>query len=210
MKIIYLLKTYKKLILGTGCLVSALILINFNVFYQTGYGYAEFCWQVQNSKNLDKPTDFKEVMQQAKFAMKAKQCEVLPQKALYGRGYVVAGNPEYAVTPELQLIQKSCPNGFNELPWGGIEYWVISEAVNNNKLNFLDKFIPANITIQRLIDNKWGDCPTAREKAGIPKLVEKNAGAWEFESECIPCKAEREAAEIIKKSSSLLDYLKKN
>lgn len=195
MKIIYLLKQYKKSVLVTMFLALLLALVNFNMFYLTGYGYAEYCWNIQNSKGSEKPKDFKEVMQQAREHTKSKQCESIPNRAMFGRGYITAGKPEYAVTPELKEIQKVCPNAWNELPFMGLQYWVTAEISKGDSLTFLDRFLPANFMIERMIDKRWGKCPSVREKVGIPKLIEKLEGEWEFESECIPCKAERVAAE---------------
>jgi hypothetical protein len=207
MKIIYLLKNHKKTVLVTVFTALLLVLINFNVFYLTGYGYAEYCWNIQQNKDASNPKDFKELMQRAKEQMKSKQCELIPQRAMFGRGYVTAGNPEYAVTPELKELQKACPNSWNELPAFGLQYWVTQEVAKGD-ISFMDRFLPANFMIERMIDKRWSQCPSVRAKVGIPKLIEKSEGEWEFEKECIPCKAEREAAE--QKKLPWNQYLKTN
>lgn len=195
MKLIPLVKTYKKPILVVSFISSLLVLINFNILYMTGYGYAEYCWSAQQKQKTDTPKDFREVIRQAKEQIKAKQCDLIADRALFGRGYIMAGNPQYAVTPELKAIQEACPNAWNEIPALGFRYWVINQVIEGNSLSLVDRFLPANMMIERMIDKQWGNCPSVREKVGIPKLIEKSEGQWEFETECVPCKAEKAASE---------------
>jgi hypothetical protein len=183
-------------------LLAVLSLIYFNFFYLTGYGYAELCWKATQVKSSEKSTDFKDVITRAKFNEQSKQCELIANRAMFGRGYVIAGNPDYAVTTELKEIQKYCPKGFNELPFLGLHYWVIKQVEAGQSLEILDRFLPARFFIERMIDKKWGQCPEVRAKVGIPHLVESSDGTWIFESECIPCKAEIKAAEDINNRAS--------
>lgn len=180
-----------------------LTLAYFNVFYLTGYNYAELCWEATQIKSPETPKDFKDVMEKAKFNDRTKQCELIANKAMFGRGYVTAGNPDYAVTPELKEIQKYCPNSFNQLPIFGLHYWVVGQLGSGDNLTIFDRFLPARFFIERMIDKKWGQCPQIRSKVGIPRLIEQVDGKWAFESECIPCKAEVEAANAQKQASAI-------
>jgi hypothetical protein len=192
MKAIY---SKQKYILFAAVSCIFLALVYFNALYLTGYGYAELCWEATQIKSPETSKDFKDVMAKAKFNDRAKQCELIANKAMFGRGYVTAGNPDYAVTPELKEIQKYCPNSFNQLPIFGLHYWVVAQLENGDNLTIFDRLLPARFFIERMIDKKWGQCPEVRAKVGVPRLVEQPDGTWAFESECIPCKAELKAAE---------------
>jgi hypothetical protein len=55
-----------------------------------------------------------------------------------------------------------------------------------------DRFLPARATIVRVFTAKWPNCAKTATANGFPKLVKRNS-TWEFDTECTPCMAEKQA-----------------
>jgi hypothetical protein len=154
------------------------------LFYQTGAQYYDVCWRKlhANGKEPDSP----------ELAAKWASCESTTDEAFYGAGYIFAGNPQYAVTPQLKAVQGACPNAYTEVPIGGMWIEVVNMIEGSGGARTEDKFASAKSTVLRVLGTKWSSCPSVARQNGFPPLVKVNED-WTFAGPCIPCKAEEAA-----------------
>jgi hypothetical protein len=121
----------------------------------------------------------------------------------------MTGNPENAVTQKIKDVYKSCPSAWSDLAVGYGEYGLAVDMIEKRGgSRFIDSFIPPHSLIQLVYLDRWPDCSKKRAEAGYPRLVKRPSGVWEFESDCEPCRLERDAAEQRNKPFSLEDHLR--
>lgn len=166
-----------------GAAVLAALAYN-GIFYQTGKQWYDTCWSAKHSKDGPKSADE---------AAAWGKCEYVARKALFDKGFIFSGNPDNAVTPALKEVVESCPSNYSDIPLSGVDTLAIDLIEQQGGASFWDKFLPANNLINHVFLAKWPNCPVTRSKWGFPKIVEKN-GSFDWESECKPCEAERNAA----------------
>jgi hypothetical protein len=153
-------------------------------FYQTGAQFYSSCWQRMhaNGREANSPR------QAAEWAT----CDETAKTAVYRHGFVFAGNPDYAVTPQLKAVRAACPSSYGDVPVTGIWALAIRMIQDSGGTTLTDKFLPARATIVRVFTAKWPNCAMTATANGFPKLV-KRKGTWEFDTECTPCMAEEQA-----------------
>jgi len=162
-------------------------------FYQTGAQFYKSCWQKShaNGKEPSSPE------QAASWA----SCESTADNALFGAGFVYAGNPLYAVTPQLKAVGLACPNGYNQIPVGGPWILAVEWIQNDGGPTFADRFSSAEETIVRVFKSRYQNCVSTAAANGFPHRVNRGPAGWEFETPCIPCKAEEEEIARLQKES---------
>lgn len=153
------------------------------LFYQTGKQWFDSCWQAQNSKEGPKTPDE---------AASRGKCKYIAEKSLFESGFIFSGNPEHAVTPELKEIVAACPSNYSDIPFGGPQILAVDMVESHGGAEILDSFLPASHLIVGAFKSRWPNCPSARERGGFPKIVERN-GVFEWEAPCKPCEAEQTA-----------------
>ena len=114
------------------------------------------------------------------------------KRALFEAGYIFSGDPEYAVTPELKAVSRSCPSNFSNIPIGGVQLLALDMIEQDGGTTFVDRFMKPDSMIVRTFNKKWPNCSAARLANGFPKIVMNN-GEWKFEAPCTPCEAEEKA-----------------
>lgn len=155
--------------------------------YDTGRLWLSDCWQAANAASSNrKPTNADEAIGWAR-------CEPTVKRALFEEGFVFTGNPEYAVTPELQRLNAACPSNYSDIPVGGIHLLAIPLILENGGSRLIDRFTPPDKMIVRAFNAKWPNCSHVRRHNGFPKIVKKGS-SWEFEEPCRPCEDEEKAA----------------
>jgi len=153
-------------------------------FYQTGAQFYSRCWQRMhvNGREANSPE------QAAEWAT----CDEMAKTAVYRHGFVFAGNREYAVTPQLKAVRAACPSMDGDVPRTGIWALAVQMIQDSGGTTLTDKFLPARAAIVRVFIAKWPNCVKTATANGFPKLV-KRKGSWEFDTECKPCIAEKQA-----------------
>ncbi|REE21198.1 hypothetical protein B0G71_4350 [Paraburkholderia sp. BL27I4N3] len=152
-------------------------------FYQTGQQWFDSCWSSINSKA---PAS------SATEATAWAQCEPQTKRALFDAGYIFSGNPQYAVTPELQAVTTACPSNFTDIPMAGIQIMAVDMIEKDGGPQWIDKFLPPDRMIVRTFDKRWPTCVTTRAANGFPKIVPKG-DSWDWAGPCKPCEAEKAA-----------------
>jgi hypothetical protein len=154
------------------------------LFYQTGAQYYDVCWKKMhaNGKEPDSP----------ELAAKWASCDTTTDDAFHGAGFIFAGNPIYAVSPQLKAVQRACPNGYSEVPIGGMWLEIVQMIQDSGGPSAADKFSNAKTTVLRMLNSKWPNCPSVARENGFPPMAKVN-GYWVFSAPCIPCKAEEAA-----------------
>ena len=155
----------------------------FGVFYQTGDQWFQSCWPAQHANRA--PTSPEESIAWA-------QCSEVTQRALFNSGFIFAGNPEHAVTPELKAVVSACPSNYSDIPLGGAHILAVDFIEKDGGPRLFDKFTPPDQMIVRVFKSRWPNCQAVRLANNIPKLVKQGEG-WGFESPCKPCEAEKKA-----------------
>lgn len=163
--------------------VIAFFVLRTGVLYQTGSQWFTACWQAQHATEPAKTPEE---------AIARNSCGHTAEAALYDAGYIFAGNPEYAKTPELHAVQQACPNAYSEVPLMGIQILLVDDLEAHGGTDLLDSVLPAGTTIKRVLKKRWPNCAAVREAAGFPKVIEKNGG-FHFADDCKPCEAEQAA-----------------
>jgi hypothetical protein len=153
-------------------------------FYQTGAQFYSSCWQRMQANGRDANS----AEQAAEWAM----CDETTKTAVYRHGFVFAGNPRYAVTPQLKTVQAACPSSYSDVPRAGIWALAVRMIQQGGGTTLADKFLPARATVVRVFSSKWPNCVATATENGFPKVVKRH-GTWDFVTECMPCKAEDEA-----------------
>jgi hypothetical protein len=187
------MKKHKKIYVVIAIVFLLLFLAQSNLLYLTGYGYYDLCWNAQHGERVGEPKTPAESLRQASQTLKEAQCEDVVKRTIYQDGYILSGNPEFAVTPELASIQFSCPSQWSDVPMGGLSYLVINLIQDKLYINFFDRFLPAKYLIRRIFRSEWPNCNNARLKAGIPIIIEKKENQWDFDGTCKPCEDEKAA-----------------
>ena len=172
-------------VFGFLLVVAALsaALAYFGVFYQTGSQWFQSCWTAQHSNRA--PTSPEESISWA-------QCGEVTQRALFDAGFIFAGNPTYAVTPELKAIVEACPSNYSDIPLSGSQVLAVDFIEKSGGPELLDKFTPPDQMIVRAFKSRWPNCQAVRLANNIPKLI-KQGSDWVFEAPCKPCEAEKNA-----------------
>ena len=152
-------------------------------FYQTGQQWFDSCWSSINSKG---PAS------SATEAIAWAQCEPQTKNALFDAGYIFSGNPEYAVTPELQAAIKACPSNFTDIPMAGVQIMAVDMIQKDGGPQWVDKFLPPSWMIVRTFDKRWPTCAVTRAANGFPKIIQKG-DSWVWAEPCKPCEAEKAA-----------------
>jgi hypothetical protein len=80
----------------------------------------------------------------------------------------------------------------SDVPLAGIWALAVQMIQDSGGTTLTDKFLPARATIVRVFTAKWPNCARTATANGFPKLV-KRKGSWEFDTECKPCMAEKQA-----------------
>jgi hypothetical protein len=153
-------------------------------FYQTGAQFYSSCRQRMhaNGREANSPE------QAAEWAT----CDETAETAVYRHGFVFGGNPDYAVTPQLKAVRAACPSMYSGVPLTGIWGLAVQMIQDSGGATLTDQFLPARATIVRVFAAKWPNCAKTATANGFPKLV-KRQGTWEFDTECTPCMAEKQA-----------------
>jgi len=153
-------------------------------FYQTGAQFYSRCWQRMqvSGREANSPE------QAAQWAT----CDEMAKTAVYRHGFVFAGKRDYAVTPQLKAVRAACPSMDGDVPRTGIWALAVQMIQDSGGTTLTDKFLPARAAIVRVFIAKWPNCAKAAKANGFPKLV-KRKGSWEFDTECMPCLAEKQA-----------------
>jgi hypothetical protein len=163
------------------------------VFYETGAQFYEACWQKSHAKGAEPGSP----EQAARWA----SCESTADRALFGAGFIFAGNPTNAVTPQLKAVGAACPNAYNQIPVGGAWILAVEYIQNDGGASFADRFSSAGATVLRVFGSRWPSCATTAAANGFPRLVNRGTDGWVYETPCIPCKAEEaEIARQLKES----------
>jgi hypothetical protein len=167
-----------------GCaLIIAAFLCWTGVVYQTGANWYSTCWQKAHQNR--QPASPEEAASWA-------TCSAASDEAFFEAGFIYAGNPQYAVSPQLKAIQAACPNAWNEIPLDG-PYPVIVEMIQNKGgPSLADRLLPARFVIEGAFRSKWPNCPTARVVNGFPRMTKEGNG-WAWERPCVPCEPEQKA-----------------
>lgn len=160
------------------------------VFYQTGTQWFQSCWIAKHEKRS--PVNPDESIAWAK-------CEPTTRRVVFSAGFVPSGNPEYAVVPELKAIGNACPSNYSDIPIFGMNYLAVDIIEKSGGPTVLDSFIPPDAMIKTAFTSKWPHCQSVAKANGFPKAVQRGE-AWEFESPCIPCEAEKKAIEASQRS----------
>lgn len=163
---------------------GTLLVSNSDFAYLTGWHWYDACWRKLHTSNHE--------AQSPEQAAIWSQCDALADKTFYGDGYIYAGNPQWAVTPQLKAIQAACPNAYNEIPVGG--WWITAVGLieSSGGPSAADRFLPPGEMILRVLHERWPKCPEVRQVMGFPKMVSKS-GNWDWETKCEPCEAEEKA-----------------
>jgi len=153
-------------------------------FYQTGAQFYSRCWQRMqvSGREANSPE------QAAQWAT----CDEMAKTAVYRHGFVFAGKRDYAVTPQLKAVRAACPSMDGDVPRTGIWALAVQMIQDSGGTTLTDKFLPARAAIVRVFIAKWPNCAKTAKANGFPKLV-KRKGSWEFDTECMPCLAEKQA-----------------
>lgn len=152
-------------------------------FYQTGSQWFDACWRAKHSTSGPQTPDE---------AVSWGKCKYTTEKSLFDAGFVFAGNPAYAVTPELKAVVNACPSNYSDIPMSGPQFLAVDMAEEQGGPNILDKFLPASLLIVRAFKTKWPECPAVRLANGFPKIVEVR-GSFQWAAPCKPCEAEQAA-----------------
>ncbi len=160
------------------------------VFYQTGTQWFQSCWIAKHEKRSPATPD--ESIAWAK-------CEPTTQRAVFNAGFVLSGNPEYAVTPELKALGNACPSLYRDIPIAGMNYLAVNMVEESGGPTVVDSFTPPDAMIKTAFMSKWPNCPSVAKANGFPRAVYRG-DAWEFESPCKPCEAEKKAIEASRQS----------
>ena len=82
------------------------------VLYQTGQQFYDACWAKAhaNGKEPESPEQ----------AAQWGSCQETADAALFDAGFIFAGNPENAVTPQLKAVVMACPSSWSEIPIDGV------------------------------------------------------------------------------------------
>jgi hypothetical protein len=150
--------------------------------YQTGQQWFDSCWASVNSQTHT-PTSPDEAVAWGK-------CEPEARKALFEGGYIFAGNPQNAATPQLKAVAAACPSNYTDIPLGGLHMLAIQMLQDTGGPTWYDRFLPPDRMILRTFNKRWPQCSATRASNGFPLIVEKN-GDWDFASHCVPCEAEK-------------------
>jgi hypothetical protein len=152
-------------------------------FYQTGQQWFDSCWSSIHSQGTAKtPAE----------AIAWQQCEPEAKGALFDAGYVFAGNPQYAATPELKAVNTACPSNFTDIPMGGVNVLAVDLIQKDGGPGILDKLAPPDRMIVRAFNKRWPNCASTRAANGFPRLVRKGDD-WDWSEPCKPCEAEKAA-----------------
>src|SRR5882672_9724914 len=100
--------------------------------YQTGQQWFENCWQAQHSPEGPKTP---------RQAVSWGTCEQTTKRALFNAGFVFAGNPQFAVTPELKALVQACPSNYSDVPIGGPHLIAVDLVVQRGGPDLLDRFM---------------------------------------------------------------------
>ena len=152
--------------------------------YQTGADWFHNCWNALHSKD-GKPATPEEAIAWAK-------CAPTAERALYDAGYIIAGSPEYAVTPQLQAIGRACPSSWSDIPLFGVQELAVNLIEKAGGPAPKYRTLPADGMIVDVFKSEWPNCPDVRKANGFPKIVRKGEG-WGWARECEPCKDEERA-----------------
>ncbi len=110
--------------------------------------------------------------------------------ALFDAGFIFAGNPENAVTPQLKAVVMACPSSWSEIPIDGVWSLAVSRITCQADYDPLDRFMPARNVVVRVFQRRWPSCATVARANGFP-LITKHSGSWDWAKTCEPCKAEQ-------------------
>lgn len=160
------------------------------MFYQTGNQWFQACWTQKYEKRS--PANSDESIAWAK-------CEPATQRAVFNSGFFPSGNPADAITPELKALVKACPSNYSDIPMFGMNLLAVDIVEKSGGPNFIDRFLPPDSMIARAFKSRWPNCPAIREANGFPKIVLRGE-AWELDSPCKPCEAEKKAIEASRQS----------
>lgn len=185
-----------------GCLTvtvaGLLFALQANVFYQSGKDWFDTCWKAKNSKDAKPAT--------AEEAVKWAQCDATAKEAVYGAGFVMAGRPQEGVPEKIKAVYAACPSAWSDLSLFHGEYGMAVDLIEKTGgPSLVDRFLPATFIIERAYRSRWPNCDQTRQQAGYPRITRKKSGEWEFESECEPCKVERDVAQKLSQPLSNID-----
>ena len=119
-------------------------------------------------------------------------CQETADAALFDAGFIFAGNPENAVTPQLKAVVMACPSSWSEIPIDGVWSLAVSRIAQQGGPTPLDRFMPARNVVVRVFQRRWPSCATVARANGFP-LITKHSGSWDWAKTCEPCKAEQMA-----------------
>jgi len=159
----------------------AVYLCNRGTFYQTGAQFYSTCWQ-RLHVNGREATSAEQAVQWA-------TCDATAMTAVYRHGFVFAGDPHYAVTPQLKAVGAACPSLYSDVSRAGIWALAVQMIHDSGGPTLTDRFLPARAAVVRVFSARWPRCAATATANGFPKVVQRN-GTWDFATECMPCKAE--------------------
>lgn len=174
--------------MGVFALITALVIgwaVHAGIFFQTGNQWFQSCWVEQHEKRS--PLTPEE-------SIAWTRCEPVAQRAVFGSGFVPSGNPDYAVTPESKALSNACLSNYTDVPIGGMKYLAVGLIEKAGGPSLVERFTPPDAMIVRAFKSKWPNCQSVARANGFPKIVLRGE-AWEFETTCKPCEAEKKAAE---------------
>lgn len=154
------------------------------LLYQTGEQWYQSCWQKLYSTEgwqEPKPTTPEQ-------AAAWNQCQLLAEKVTYDQGIIFTSywSEKDLSTSKYKEVHLNCPSELEDVPSGGWYIFFVKAIEANGGVEFLDRIMPAENMLQRIVKLKWPHCATARKSLGFPKIIRKN-GTWDWETPCIPC-----------------------
>ena len=178
-------KFMRPLVFSSASVIFAAVVLGWmvhaGVFFQTGSQWFQSCWTEQNAKR--KPATAEESINWAK-------CEKVTLRAVFGAGFVPAGNP--VTTPETKALADACPRNWYDIPIGGFKYLAVRLIEDTGGPTLIEQFTPPDAMIERAFQSKWPDCQSVVKAHGFPKIIFRD-GDWEFEFPCKPCEADDKA-----------------
>jgi len=169
---------------GVVCALAAVtVLCGSGVFFETGSNWYSACWHKAHDHRAPNSPE------EAAFWV---SCRIEAENAFFGAGFIAAGNPNYAVTPQLKAIQAACPSAYTEIPLDGPSELIVGMVENAGGPALADRVLPARFMIANSLRSRWPNCSAAREANGFPRRVKKGDD-WEWASPCLPCKGEETA-----------------
>ena len=154
----------------------------FGFFYDTGAQWYDACWRkMAATKDEREP-----IAPDSSTASIWQRCDVTNDRSIYAIGFIFTVDPKDATDTQATVFTQACPRQW-DIAFRGMTAETLKLIGEQGGVTIFDRFLPADLMIERVWRTRWPNCDAERRRQGYPRIVEVRPGQWGWETPCLPC-----------------------